>query len=502
MMVDRLNNSILNMMVIAAVVFLVYKPALAEPWLSPGDMLIRSDLQLLSDVGLLQVPLTTWPLSLANINDALQDVDVSKSNPMVLQSLQRIRYRLATESNINKVKISSAINVSSQPSIMRTFEDKPRTKGEVGGGISWVGERFAINAQGRRVSSPLDNESFRPDGSYIGAAVGNWMLAAGYQERWWGPGWDGSLILSTNARPGPQVSIQRNRTMPFNSDWLRWIGPWSMTSFFEKLNDERVVQDAILFGLRVTVMPVEGLEIGLSRTAQWCGSGRPCGASTFVDLLLGHDNVGVNIEASQEPGNQLGGIDVRWTSPIGDSPYATYLQWIGEDTRQGGPQIGSWIRQLGVEFWGLIPGLNFQHRSHIEWADTMCREGGIGLSKKKPGCAYNHGRVYETGYRYHGESIGHGIDTDSLSSSIGSTLIDPQGNSVSLLARYIELNREAQHNPLSSVAEEIAEVSVSYNRQLDLGMASIGVVYSRRRGSMVDASSRSDIEWWVGFQKK
>ncbi len=42
-----------------------------------------------------------------------------------------------------------------------------------------------------------------PDGSYLGVNVGNFMLSAGYIERWWGPGWDGSLILSTNARPIP-----------------------------------------------------------------------------------------------------------------------------------------------------------------------------------------------------------------------------------------------------------------------------------------------------------
>ena len=52
------------------------------------------------------------------------------------------------------------------------------------------------------------------------------MLSAGYMERWWGPGWDGSLILSTNARPIPSVTLERNYTDPFKTKWLSWIGPW------------------------------------------------------------------------------------------------------------------------------------------------------------------------------------------------------------------------------------------------------------------------------------
>ena len=489
----------LNILVFIALVCLSYKPAFSEPWLSPGDILVRSDLQLLADEGLLKVPLNTWPISLANVDASLVGVNVSQENPLVARALQRIRGRLNNESRTNEVVVRSYVGVSSKPGTVRTFEYTPREESEVGGAISWMGRRFAIKAQGTRVWNPLDKDSFRPDGSYIGAVVGNWMLAAGYPERWWGPGWDGSLILSTNARPGPQFSIKRNITMPFNSSWLKWIGPWSLTSFSEQLDDDRFLKDAMLFGMRMTAMPADGLEIGLSRTAQWCGTGRSCDASTFVDLLLGHDNEGVNVSWDQEPGNQLAGLDLRWVSPVGDSSYATYLQWIGEDTRQGGPEIGSWLRQLGFEFWGTIPGLNWQHRSHIEWTDTTCREGGIGFSKRKLNCAYNHAR-YRTGYRYRGRTIGHGIDSDSLSSSIGSTLIDSKGNSMNLLARYMDINRDGQENPVFSVKQKISEISFSYNRRFNLGTASIGIIYSHLRERVVGGSTKADIEWWASFQ--
>lgn len=496
----RIKNVFLKGTLATILLSLVCKTIYGEPWLAPGDILMRSDLQLLSDVGILRVPINTWPLSLANIASEIDDASLIEGDFLVAQALKRIQDRINVESRVNDPKVSNVIRLSGKPSAIRTFEDTPRAEAEVGGSISWLGKRFAIKAVGRRVSNSLDDDSVHLDGSYIGVAAGNWMLSLGYPERWWGPGWDGSLILSTNARPAPQISIQRNISTPFTTKWLKWIGPWSLTSFFQQLDDKRVIEDAVLFGLRMTARPTDDLEIGLSRTAQWCGTGRSCSANTFMDLLLGHDNPGVNIDESQEPGNQLAGLDFRWTSPIGDLPYASYLQWIGEDTRQGGPQIGSWIRQFGVEFWGVVPGLNWRHRSHVEWADTICREGGFGRGKKKPGCAYNHPRMYATGYRYNGLSIGHGIDTDSLSSSIGSVLIDDHGNSINLLARFMDINREREKNPLSSLGQEISELSVSYNRRFSLGTATIGLVYSRLRENVVSAEENSSLEWWAGFQ--
>ena len=115
-----------------------------------------------------------------------------------------------------------------------------------------------------------------------------------------------------------------------------------------QLDDPRTANDALIFGLRGSFRPVKGLEIGLSRAAQWCGDGRPCDGGTFLDLLAGNDNQGVNVAPEDEPGNQLGGIDIRWVLP-GQMPVAAYMQWIGEDGRSGGGIIGSWMRQLGLE---------------------------------------------------------------------------------------------------------------------------------------------------------
>src|SRR5699024_2183634 len=108
----------------------------------------------------------------------------------------------------------------------RGFADSPREQGELSVRASWMSDHLAINAQGTYALDPADGQKWRADGSYLGVNVGNFMLSAGFVERWWGPGWDGSLILSTNARPIPSVTLERNYTDPFKSRWLSWIGPW------------------------------------------------------------------------------------------------------------------------------------------------------------------------------------------------------------------------------------------------------------------------------------
>jgi hypothetical protein len=335
-----------------------------------------------------------------------------------------------------------------------------------------------LNLNASAVTNPLDGDEVRPDGSYLGIALGNWKLSAGWQERWWGPGRDGSLILSHNARPSPGVAIQRDMSTPFGNKWLRWIGPWSLTAFMNQLDDERIINDARLFGLRVTFRPIESLEIGLSRTAQWCGGDRPCDVDAFVDLLLGNDNRGVNVDPNDEPGNQLAGIDIHWSLPH-NIPVAVYMQWIGEDSRRGGPEIGSWLRQAGIEHWGRIGGID--HRTHFEVSDTACREGGFGFSTFKPDCGYEHA-IYRTGYRYKKRTIGYGTDGDGLTYSAGSTWVESEGHTWNVTLRHMELNRAGAPNAghtLTATPQELADVQLTHGRMTRLGRWQVGVGVSR-----------------------
>jgi hypothetical protein len=460
--------------------------ATAEPWATPDDPRLRHDLELLNDTGAMNIPLTSWPLSWGDIGRGLADIDRSDLTLSQAAAYERVSDELNWQSDSDP-HLELTAGVAEEPRLIRTFEDTPRADAEAGAALSWVGERLAFKLQAAMASNPLDNDEVRLDGTYVGIALGNWMLSAGWQDRWWGPGRDGSLILSTSARPAPGISFQRNNSTPFESKWLRWIGPWSVTSFLTQLDDERVINDARLFGLRVNFKPIDSLEIGLSRTAQWCGDDRPCDFSAFTDLLLGKDNRGVNV-GPDEPGNQLAGFDLRWRLPQ-QIPVALYMQWIGEDSRRGGPEIGSWLRQVGIEHWGSIAGV--RHRTHFEVSDTRCREGGFGFSDVKPDCGYEHS-IYQTGYRYRGRAIGHAADGDSLAYSLGSTLVQSAGHSWNLTLRYMEINRSGAPNArhtVSATPRELADIQLTHDRITDIGRFHIGLGVSNVDDTVMEESS-------------
>ena len=86
-------------------------------------------------------------------------------------------------------------------------------------------ERFTFNLQGTLVDDSFAGEEFWPDGTFVGVALGNWMLTAGWQDRTWGPGADGSLILGNHHLLAPGITLQRNNSTQFETKWLSWLGP-------------------------------------------------------------------------------------------------------------------------------------------------------------------------------------------------------------------------------------------------------------------------------------
>ena len=415
--------------------------------LLPNKLQLRHDLTLLADAGLIQGPITTWPLAVSTDLHSLPE-----STPAHLSDAAfRVRAAMAQEGSW--VGASAA----HEPIALRSFADAPRSDGEVAVGYRWSGERAYANLHLAALADPEDGDELRPDGSYAGLYLGNWALSAGWTPRWWGPGYSGSLILSTNARPVPALSVDRVAPEAFQTPWLSWLGPWDFSVFLGQLEDDRVVPDALLFGMRLSLRPLQRLEIGLSRTAQWGGEGRPEDFDTFLDMLRGKDNVGAQLAADDEPGNQLAGIDFRWSRPLADAPFALYGQVIGEDEADYLPSANFWL--IGTEAWGATG--NGTWRAYAEYADTTA---GSFFSDERPNTAYNH-HTYQTGYRYEGRPMGYPTDGDSRLVSLGGLLSLPSG-SYSLLLQLGELNRvgnDSRHSLSPATATEVQRLTAGYD---------------------------------------
>ena len=249
--------------------------AIAGPYVSAGDTVLRHDIQVLADHGVIRGPVSTWPLAWGPVLSDLNNADSTSLSPAVLSSYLRVRERARWETRDQELTVRANASVSDNRARIRSFQNTPRGRAEAGAGIGWLGDFANIELNAQFVDDSLDDDEVRLDDSMIGVVFGNWSVSASTQQRWWGPGWDGSVILSNNARPIPSLVIDRVFTDPFETKWLSWLGPWDLNVMMGQLESDRVVPDARFFGMRFNFRPLKSLEIGLSRTAQWCGEGRP-----------------------------------------------------------------------------------------------------------------------------------------------------------------------------------------------------------------------------------
>jgi Capsule assembly protein Wzi len=466
----------------------------ADPWLEPGDEGLRSDIQLLADAGILRGPMTTWPLSWPDIARDAQSADESALDIVTAAALVRVR-RLSRDASSNGFAgLGIRARGTNQPVTLRGFADTPRDDAELSLRASWLTDHISLKLQGTVVAEPDDDQQFRADGSYIGVNVGNFMISAGFMERWWGPGWDGSLILSTNARPIPSITLERNYTDPFKSKWLSWIGPWRASIAVGEMEGHDVaVPDVKFLAARVNFRPRRWLEFGLTRTAQFCGGDRTCDWGTFTDMLFGRDNTNADDNPNEEPGNQLAGYDMRLSSPWKALPMAFYTQWIGEDEAGGMPS--RFIGQFGLEFWGdsVLGG----YRLRTEYSDTACT-----FTKENPdfNLAYRH-HLYPQGYAYRGRIIGHSMDNDSRMFSVAGLLTRTNGDVLTVELRQVKLNRDGTGtHAISEAPADLDNVELRYSKIFGIGKVSLGLGYDDM-STPVESSSeiRAFLGWQQGF---
>jgi hypothetical protein len=321
-------------------------------------------------------------------------------------------------------------------------------------------------------------------------------VRAGWVDRYWGSTADGSLILSTNARPIPTLSVERTVSTAPEARWLRWFGPWRAGMFIGKMESNRDdVDEPVFFGMHVAMKPRENIDLGFFRTAQLCGRGRTCNATSFWNMLIGHDNVGINTSREDQPGNQLGGVDLRWAHPFGLRPHAIYASIIGEDGKDGFPVKA--LRNVGVETT-FSQGDSAYMRVRLEFTDTKCTSKKI---SKQYNCAYRN-NVFN--YRYRGRIIGDSLDNDTALWGLGIEHVDGSGTTASTAIRFADVNRagapDATH-AISPTPLKLWEVEGRLRRDYSFGTVDAAAIVDRTTDRLTERSETA-IRGFVTWSKR
>lgn len=466
-------------------------------FLETGNSRLREDLMLLADEGVISLPLNEWPLARQDVVAALDGVDEHElQEPALRLAFQRVRGSTSLAPDAATWKLREVGLTAGQPGLLRHYGTLARENGELRsvGGVTT--QRYDITLAATGVVDASDGQDIRFDGSNISIRLGNWLFSANQIERWWGPGRDGSLILSNNARPMPAIAIDRVRSAPLDLPVLRWLGPWRFNAFLGLMENERSDVDQPAFmGMRLSFKPARIFEFGMSRSAQFCGKGRDCDAGTFGRLLIGRDNVGLRglEDPDKEPGNQMAGFDVRIVSPFKAIPLAVYAQEIGEDNSSTGiPE--RYLAIFGSELWFLLRTGSVL-RTHVEYANTKVKwyDG-----QTEPDIAYRQA-IFFAGYRFRGRNIGHTTDADSESTSIGLALTTGRGDRWAAHLRRGRLDRLGApdpYNPVTFGPSDYESVELSWARDIADHGFGVQVGYENQTGR------GSDMFGFVEWRKK
>ncbi|MBK5912184.1 hypothetical protein CCR85_11860 [Rhodothalassium salexigens] len=421
----------------------------ASPWIDPGDRLLRRDIELLKAHGIVDGPIATWPLSWKQIQRSLSQAEERLDRPdvpaHVRMAVERVKLQMPQVQDYRSFDTIASAGFTNQQRLVRDFGGGARSDADLRVGIEGMAGRFFLRASaGYRTDNPTGRD-WHFDDSVGAVALGNWLFYGGTVNQWYGPGMDSALVLSTNARPSPRLGFQRLDPKAIDLPVLRWLGPLQFTFSASRAEDDRDDFDhPLMFHTRLSIEPVDGFTLGLSRGLQLCGEGRRCSFSTiakglgaitpFTDDL---DNTG-DVFDPDEPGNQIFGIDMAYADTWGDYDYKVYLESAAEDSA-GPVMFGAATLTLGGHLSGYWTdrGLSWKLRGEVSETQTN-RFFGIGKDDRF-GVAYNN-FVFTEGYTYRDRYMGPSIGGDGRLFTGELSLVDLDSRFYYLRYRHIVLN--------------------------------------------------------------
>jgi hypothetical protein len=422
-------------------------PGWASPWAEVGDNRLRGDLEYLASSGTVDDLTTHWPLAWDAVAQSLEG-DLSGAPVSVRDAARRVMGD-AGAAHAPGFSTSLYADVTDQPATVYGFDGMGRGEGQAQLSLGYNAASFSsrISIGGFSPSLNGRNNRLMPEGTYFAAAVDGALVYAGYLDHWWGPGWISALSLSNNARPMPQIGIERLDTSASSWPVLRWLGPWQAEFLLGVLDGPRIQPDTFYNALRLTFHPVEGLEIGLARTQQFCGQGHSC--SPIRDYFDFN-----NDPAHTNRTNDQGLFDVKYSYRLWNVPVQSYLQVMNEDSDPISHSGSSHLFGMTV-FMPLADAAPV--RLTLEYTDSVPTANIFSFGNVMHGFAYNNG-TYLDGMRYRGRSLGFSLDSDSRLLSLQGSWTDAGGRFYEISLHHAQIS-----NPFNTGSNAVTVAPVLIN---------------------------------------
>lgn len=306
-------------------IFLMNTYVYSSPWIEANDPFLRSSMLALSDGGVLNGVTSTFPLRWSSIADGDHVIEPSG---YLDAELGHLNYALQT-AKLNRGNRRFAISGGNKDLNNGWFSDVDRDKWVMEASYEHLANSYAFRLNSSYLDNASDQElSFK--NSYIALNAGRTLFDVGMLPRWWGHGWNHSLILSTSGRD-LDAALSWIGDNPF-------LGVWSLNIVTSKLED---LDYDYRTSLRYAGKLNSWLELGLTQHYWFEASQQQVSShqqQTAVDVKLTLPQVN----------NVQHGLYAELASAQKDSGLGAYLiGWTGHR-----PVFGSSLR-MSVEYQSL-----------------------------------------------------------------------------------------------------------------------------------------------------
>lgn len=244
-----------------------------------------------------------------------------------------------------------------------------------------------------------------PTGSMLSLGTQYAQLDIGYRDHWWSPMSDSSMLIGTQARTMPGITLS-NYT-PMTKFGLRYEAFLAQMSRLDDIAFQGRTTSGRprLAGLQVEMSPVRGWSLSASRLLQYGGGERDDSWSGLFHAFFQpgrYDNVSDDLTRDAEFGNQTAALSSSFVFPAAN-PFSVYFQYAGEDgSRREGWRLGNVSLSAGIDLPRLWDRFDLTYE----------------ISDWQNGWYVHH--IYREGQSNDGHVIGHwGGDDRELEDGVG-----------------------------------------------------------------------------------
>jgi hypothetical protein len=200
------------------------------------------------------------------------------------------------------------------------------------------------------LGAAADADDVVATGSVLSAGFDFAQLDIGYRDHWFSPFTDSAMIISTEARTLPSITLSNYRPLTrFGLSYEVFLAEMEHSDRIV-FGEEFTSGKPRLAGLRFSIEPAAGWALSANRLMQYGGGER--GGDSFSDFLdaLTDPQTDNRFDNETEFGNQTAGFTSRFIFP-GRTPFAAYLEYAGEDrSYEGNYRLGNAAMSVGITF--------------------------------------------------------------------------------------------------------------------------------------------------------